>query len=204
MRRNTVRLTESQLHRIIKESVKKVLKEGPWNPYDEKYKDFQNDHSWGADKLDSYDPFTDAEKTAYSRKPTQSNGNVNIYGNARDENWNVQDTHGMNAMNAMSDNPYSRYQGQHMGSTLKQSVDNGVLDLSKVHESKKKSARKKINESYDDESLWQMVKQAVTEKLDGDQNIWVMDDGEELYVENRDTNEGIVVKFGYASSDFHD
>ena len=136
MKKNIIRLTESQLHRVIKESVTKVLKEGAFDPYDEKYKDFQNDFSWNQFDMDNNDPTIDFEKTAHSRTPLQGNGYLNLYGNARDENWNVQDTHGLNAMNAMSNNPYARHQAQHMGSTLKQSSDNGMNDISKLGESK--------------------------------------------------------------------
>lgn len=136
MNKNRIRLTESQLHGVIKESVKKILREGTFDPYDEKYKDFQNDFSWKQFDMDNNDPTIDFEKTAHSRTPLQGNGNLNLYGNARDENWNVQDTHGLNAMNAMSNNPYARHQAQHMGSTLKQSADNGMNDMSKLGESK--------------------------------------------------------------------
>lgn len=143
MNKNRIRLTESQLHGVIKESVKKILREGTFDPYDEKYKDFQNDFSWEQFDMDNNDYTIDFEKTAHSRTPLQGNGNLNLYGNARDENWNVQDTHGLNAMNAMSNNPYARHQAQHMGSTLKQSADNGMNDISKLGESKKYTPRDK-------------------------------------------------------------
>ena len=80
MNKNKIRLTESQLHRVIKESVKKILREGPFDPYDEKYKDFQNNFSWKQFDMDNNDPIINFEKTAHSRTPLQGNGNLNLYG----------------------------------------------------------------------------------------------------------------------------
>jgi len=128
MKKNIVRLNESQLYSIIKNSIKKLMKENRFDPYDPEAKDWQKNLSWhelesglidGQDSA-SMKSSNDAEKRFYSAK---IDGKPNSWGTmALDEPTNVRDDHGEMSMLAQGDpNDYATKLARSKRDTLRHS-----------------------------------------------------------------------------------
>jgi hypothetical protein len=107
MKESKIKLSQADLKYMVNESVKRILKEHSFDPYDPEAKDWQTDLDWHSlrsgylDGEDSLQSNNDAEYRAYLRKVGE---NPNSWGNmALDEPTNVRDDNGEMSMLAQGD-----------------------------------------------------------------------------------------------------
>jgi hypothetical protein len=156
MKKNIVRLNESQLYSIIEKSIKKTMKENRFDPYDPEAKEWQKDISWHALEsglIDGQDAAAmkssnDAEKRFYSRK---IDGQPNSWGTmALDEPTNVRDDHGQISMIAQGDpNDYATKLARSKRDTLRHSREaeySDDLDEGKLSKIVSETVEKVLNE----------------------------------------------------------
>ena len=156
MKKNIVRLNESQLYSIIEKSIKKTMKENRFDPYDPEAKEWQKDISWHALEsglIDGQDAAAmkssnDAEKRFYS---TKIDGKPNSWGTmAIDEPTNVRDDHGQISMIAQGDqNDYATKLARSKRDTLRHSREaeyRDDLDEGKLNKIVSETVEKVLNE----------------------------------------------------------
>ena len=184
-KKKQVTIKESELRKVVEANVRRKLMEmdgGLFDPYNEDpdVRQHQIDMAYAEkaqqDNGMDYSSYLakksdqDLENDTYvnGTAQTKPNGPVNWGGIARDQNWNVYDTGGKLGMAAQSDNPYERHMAQRMGSTLAQSVQNGMNDLSKVGEPTNEGRKVVVKESELREYVAKNVKKALalSEEID--------------------------------------
>lgn len=142
-----IRLTESQLHNVIRKYVNEAI-------CDSTQKDFETREAWKDFEYQNALPDFGSEKICYNRKPTIKTPNgrtlINAHGVAGDENLNVHDLGGSAAMHAMSDDPNVNRNAKNLRSILSQ-TGNPIITLpeSQLHNVIRKCVNEALNEMWD-------------------------------------------------------